>query len=199
MKATIYKITNTKNNMIYVGQTKQTLNKRFSDHVNHAFNSKRPNDIGCKLYQAMRENGITCFIIEAIEELDDTRYKIDQREIYWIATLNSTDPNIGYNVDKGGYVISDKCRKARISQLIGSKLEGRMLDIVRENGMKIAKAVCQYDVNTGELIGEYPSIIGASRATGCDRRTIQRQLSGESNIGTAHSISNLKYIWKYKE
>lgn len=29
MKATIYKITNTKNNMIYVGQTKQTLNKRF--------------------------------------------------------------------------------------------------------------------------------------------------------------------------
>ena len=199
MKATIYKITNTKNNMIYVGQTKQTLNKRFSDHVNHAFISKRPNDIGCKLYQAMRENGITCFIIEAIEELDDTRYKIDQREIYWIATLNSTDPNIGYNVDKGGHVISDKCRKARISQLIGSKLEGRMLDIVRENGMKIAKAVCQYDVNTGELIGEYPSIIGASRATGCDRRTIQRQLSGESNIGTAHSISNLKYIWKYKE
>lgn len=199
MKATIYKITNTKNNMIYVGQTKQTLNKRFSDHVNHAFNSKRPNDIGYKLYQAMRENGITCFIIEAIEELDDTRYKIDQREMYWIATLNSTDPNIGYNVDKGGHVISDKCRKARISQLIGSKLEGRMLDIVRENGMKIAKAVCQYDINTGELIGEYPSIIGASRATGCDRRTIQRQLSGESNIGTAHSISNLKYIWKYKE
>lgn len=199
MKATIYKITNAKNNMIYVGQTKQTLNKRFSDHVNHAFNSKRSNDIGCKLYQAMRENGITCFTIEAIEELDDTRYKIDQREIYWIATLNSTDPNVGYNVDKGGHVISDKCRKARISQLIGSKLEGKMLDIVRENGMKIAKAVCQYDVNTGELIGEYPSIIGASRATGCDRRTIQRQLSGESNIGTAHSISNLKYIWKYKE
>lgn len=65
--------------MIHVGQTKQTLNKRFSDHVNHAFNSKRPNDIGCELYQAMRENGITCFIIEAIEELDDTRYKIDQR------------------------------------------------------------------------------------------------------------------------
>lgn len=199
MKATIYKITNTKNNMIYVGQTKQTLTKRFSDHVNHAFNSKRPNDIGYKLYQAMRENGITCFSIEALEELDDTRYKIDQREIYWISVLNSTDSNIGYNVDKGGHVISDKCRKARISQLTGSKLEGKMLETVRENGMKMAKAVCQYDVNTGELIGEYPSIIGASRATGCDRRTIQRQLSGESNIGTAHSIGNLKYIWKYKE
>lgn len=199
MIATIYKITNTKNNMIYIGQTKQSLNKRFSDHVNHAFNSKRPNDLNCKLYQAMRENGITCFKIEPIEELDDTRYKIDQREIYWIATLNSTDPEIGYNVDKGGHIISEKCRKARISQLLGSKLEGKMLDIVRANGMKIAKAVCQYDVNTGELIGEYPSIIGASRATGCDRRTIQRQLTGESNTGTAHSLGNLKYIWKYKE
>jgi hypothetical protein len=63
----------------------------------------------------------------------------------------------------------------------------------------MSKKVCQYNVNTGELIAEYPSIIGASRDTGCDRRTIQRQLNGEANIGTPHSIGNLKYIWKYKE
>ena len=104
-----------------------------------------------------------------------------------------------YNTDKGGHVISEKCREARRQQLLGSKLTGSQLEIVRENGMKIAKAVYQYDPKTGELIGEYPSIIGASRSTGCDRRTIQRQLSGESNTGSAHSLGNLKYIWRYKE
>ena len=83
--------------------------------------------------------------------------------------------------------------------MLGSKLTGVQLERVRENGMKIAKAVCQYDPKTGELLGEYPSIIGASRATGCDRRTIQRQLSGEANTGSAHSLGNLKYIWRYKE
>ena len=47
-----------------------------------------------------------------------------------------------------------------------------------------------------ELLEEFT---GASRSTGCDRRTIQRQLSGESNTGSAHSLGNLKYIWRYKE
>ena len=70
---------------------------------------------------------------------------------------------------------------------------------IKGDGMKIAKAVCQYDVLTVELLGEYPSIISASRITGCDRRTIQRQLSGESNTGSPHSLGNLKYIWKYKQ
>jgi hypothetical protein len=195
----IYKITDITNNKIYIGQTSRSLEARFRDHKSKAVTSNRPNDLNCKLYQAMRKNGTDNFTIELLEEFDGTRFKADQQEIYWIATLNSTDPEIGYNTDKGGHVISEACRKARIKQLTGSKLEGERLEIVRANGMKKAKIVCQYDVKTGELIGEYPSIIGASRLTGCDRRTIQRQLKGEANTGTPHSISNLKYIWKYKE
>lgn len=198
MNAIIYKITNTKNNKIYIGQTKQSLNKRFKDHVNHAFNSERPNDLNCKLYIAMREEGINHFVIEELERVENTtRYFVDKKEIEWISKFDATNPEIGYNTDKGGHVISEKCRKARISQLLGSKLEGKQLEIVRENGMKIAKAVCQYDKQMN-LIAEYPSIIEASRKSGCDRRTIQRQLKGESGIGTPHSIGNLKYIWMYK-
>lgn len=198
MNAIIYKITNTKNNKIYIGQTKQPLNKRFKDHISHAFNSERPNDLNCKLYIAMREEGINHFIIEELESIENTtRYFADKKEIDWISKLDATNPEIGYNVDKGGHVISEKCRKARISQLLGSKLEGKQLETVRENGMKMAKSVCQYDKQMN-LIAEYPSIIEASRKSGCDRRTIQRQLKGESGIGTPHSISNLKYIWMYK-
>lgn len=199
MNAIIYKITNTKNNKIYVGQTKQPLNRRFKDHIRHAFNSDRPNDLNCKLYIAMREEGINHFIIEELEAFEaETRYAIDKKEIEWIAKLNSTDPEIGYNVDKGGHVISEKCRQARIRQMIGSKLEGKQLEVARENGMKWAKPVCQYD-KMMNLIAEYPSVIEASRKSGCDRRTIQRQLKGESNTGSAHSFGNIKFIWRYKE
>ena len=195
----IYKIVNRVNNKIYIGQTKREIFKRFSDHMSHALRSKRPKDINCSLYIAVREFKPENFSIELLEEFTGTRYQADKKEIEWIAKLDSCNPEIGYNIDKGGHVISEKCRKARVQQLLGSKLTGKQLDIVRENGMKIAKAVCQYDVLTGELLGEYPSIISASRITECDRRTIQRQLSGESNTGSPHSLGNLKYIWKYKQ
>lgn len=166
--------------------------------MSHAIKSKRPNDLNCELYKAVKEFKPENFSIELLEEFTGTRYQADKKEIEWISKLDSCNPEIGYNTDKGGHVISEKCREARRQQLLGSKLIGKQLEIVRENGMKFAKAICQYDVKTGELIGEYPSIIGASRITGCDRRTIQRQLSGEANIGTPHSLGNLKYIWKYK-
>lgn len=194
----IYKITDNTNNKIYIGQTTRDIKKRLSDHKSRSIRSTRPNDLNCILYQAMRQHGVDNFTIELIETVE-TRYQGDTREIYWIQELDATNPEKGYNKDKGGHIISEACRKARIQQLINSKLTGKQLEIARENGMKIAKSVCQYDVKTGELLGEYPSIIGASRATGCDRRAIQRQLKGESNIGTPHSIGNLKYIWKYKE
>lgn len=81
----------------------------------------------------------------------------------------------------------------------GDKLTGKMLEVARENGMKSAKSVYQIDKYTGEIIAEFPSIIEASRSTGCDRRAIQRQLKGEYGKLTPRSFSNLKYIWKYKE
>lgn len=58
----------------------------------------------------------------------------------------------------------------------------------------MSKKVCQYDVNTGELIAEYPSIIGASRETGCDRRTIQRQLKWRSKISELHILQEILSI-----
>lgn len=201
MTSNIYKITDLTNNKVYIGQTKRDIMKRYSEHISHAFVSKRPNDLSCSLYIAMREHGIQNFIPELLEVVYGSQKEIDVKEQEWIAKYDSINPEKGYNKDKGGHIISEACRKAAEKFLFksNSKLTGKMLENARENGMKIAKAVCQYDIYTGELIGEYPSIIGASRATGCDRRTIQRQLKGESNIGTPHSIGNLKYIWKYKE
>lgn len=193
----IYKITNTRNNKVYIGQTTRSVEERWKSHLRHAFCSNKKNDLNTKLYIMMREEGINHLTIEEIDRVIGTRYDGDCAEIKWIAEYESINPDKGYNTDKGRHVISEKCRQARINQMIGSKLKGKQLETVRENGMKLAKAVCQYDKNMN-LIGEYPSIIEASRQTGCDRRSIQRQLKGESGIGTPHSISNLKYIWMYK-
>lgn len=144
----------------------------------------------------MKNHDVKNFYIELIEEVDQSN--ADNREQFWIKELDSTNPDKGYNLDKGGHVISDKCREARRLQMLGSKLTGKALETARNNGMKIAKAVCQYNKNN-ELIAEFPSIIEATRITGIDRRGIQRQLQNPVDPNNSRAWSNTKYIWKYKE
>lgn len=65
----IYKITNIKNGKIYVGQTTQSLNRRLAQHIG---DSKRIYSKNRLLCQAIREDGKENFIIEKIEECEDT-------------------------------------------------------------------------------------------------------------------------------
>ena len=76
------------------------------------------------------------------------------------------------------------------------KLTDKQNQINRENGMKIAKAICQYD-KENNLIAQYPSIMEASRTTGCDRRSIQRQLQDPVDPSNGRAWNNAKFIWKY--
>lgn len=191
----IYKITDRTNNKIYIGQTKRDIYKRFGEHLSRV-TSNRKNDRACSLYIAMFNHGRENFYVELVEEVEDN--VADQREKYWIKEFDSINPDKGYNLDCGGHVISEACRKAQIALQIGKPVSERVAKLNKERGMKMAKTICQYSKN-GEFISEFPSIIEASRQTGCDRRSIQRQLKGEANIGTPHSFGNLKYIWKYKE
>lgn len=87
----IYKITNCLNGKIYVGQTNQTLKKRFQNHKSS--NSMLGRDI--------REYGEENFKIECIETCQ-TLDELDRREIFWIAKLNCKFPN-GYNRTDGGH------------------------------------------------------------------------------------------------
>lgn len=195
----IYKITDRTNNKVYVGQTKRDIYKRFAEHINKALHSERKNDKALALYIAINNHKPENFYVELLEKVEGTPKQVDEREIYWIAELDSTNPDKGYNLDKGGHVISEACRKAAEKHLFkaGSKLEGKILENARNNGYKVAKKVLQFSKD-GKLVAEYPSIIEASRATGCDRRSIQRQLNCSSEL-TPRAWSNLKYIWAYPE
>ena len=91
----IYKITNTLNDKVYIGQTIKTVQKRFTQHKN---NSNKEYFSQIVLYKAFNKYGIESFICEEIEEVPND--KLDEREKYWIEYYDSYFN--GYNSTLGG-------------------------------------------------------------------------------------------------
>lgn len=91
----IYKITNTLNNKIYIGQTIKSVEKRFQQHKN---NSNKPYFSQIVLYKAFNKYGIENFICEEIEQVENNL--LDEREKYWIEYYDSFFN--GYNSTLGG-------------------------------------------------------------------------------------------------
>lgn len=90
----IYHITNDVNDKLYVGQCSGTIDRRLLTHKRHARNK-----VNRCLYDAMNKYGVDRFSIHLIEEVPDRA--ADEREKFWIATLNTMMPN-GYNMTEGG-------------------------------------------------------------------------------------------------
>ena len=86
----VYKLTNTDNGKIYVGQTRFSVEKRFKEHA------KAPTLIG----DAIRKYGEEQFLIEVLENCE-TREEAYELEIFFIAKFDCMAPN-GYNLTKGG-------------------------------------------------------------------------------------------------
>ena len=86
----IYKITNLINNKVYIGQTINSLEKRFNRHKNDALN----NILDTHFARALREYGIDAFQAEVID-IADTQEELSQKEQYWIRHYNSVV--FGYN------------------------------------------------------------------------------------------------------
>lgn len=87
----IYLITNTVNGMNYVGQTIQKLSVCLRQHKNGKDQL---------IDKAIQKYGWENFTHEVLEE-NIPREMLDEREIFWIAKLNTKIPN-GYNLTDGG-------------------------------------------------------------------------------------------------
>ena len=95
----IYKITNIKNNKIYIGQTvKERPTDRYSQHRYLANHPECETSISY-LHRAMNSDGLDNFKFEVIEKIDNSL--LNEREQYWIKHLNCKVPN-GYNMTDGG-------------------------------------------------------------------------------------------------
>lgn len=97
----IYKITNRLNGKIYVGKTDRTLEQRWKEHktLGRNYDHHRANERS-HLHRAMKSDGIENFQIELIEQVETSC--VADREVYWIQELNSRNPQVGYNIQKGG-------------------------------------------------------------------------------------------------
>ena len=91
MYGVIYKITNLINGKSYVGQTVQPLKERIAQHRYHD-----------ELYvdHEIRKYGWKNFTVEILEECT-SHEQLNEREIFWIARLNTKHPG-GYNMTDGG-------------------------------------------------------------------------------------------------
>ena len=205
----IYKITNTKNNKIYIGKTTTCIQDRFSKHI---YESKNANVKGYSfiLHKAFRKYGIDNFIIEEVEEIDNSM--LNDREIYWINAYSSMIPN-GYNMTFGGegsvkinydlvYSLWDNGNSiAQIAKIVNhsiSQIRHILLDYnnfsVEANAQRTIdatkKKVGQYDKNTNELIKIHDSIKDAAAAVNVDRSCISRCCSGKKK-------SSRGFVWRF--
>lgn len=112
MYGVIYKVTNTVNGHIYIGQTKTALGKRWSKHCSDARSGA-----GWILAAAIRKHGQEAFTVEVVEECHD-KDALNAAEIAWILKLQPA-----YNACGGGGSLgshSDET-KAKISLRLKGK------------------------------------------------------------------------------
>lgn len=97
MQGFIYIITNTINGKQYVGQTIQSINKRFNRHCQY-YGSEAENRMAIKL--AIHKYGRKNFTIKVLEQCDVEL--LNEREIYYIEKFDTY--NSGYNSTRGGQI-----------------------------------------------------------------------------------------------
>lgn len=174
----VYKILNIVNNKLYIGSTTLGSGKRFKKHVADSLANKD----NYPIHQAIKEFGESNFKVDIIEfcnSLDE----MNEREAFYIATLGTTNPEIGYNRKSGGGV---RFQSEESKQKIGDIHRGKVSDK--------RKPILQYDGKTGEFIQEYVSLSSAENETGIVRGSIIRSL----NKKMIRPSKKNPYIWIYK-
>jgi len=92
----IYKVTNNINGKIYIGQTINSLDKRWKRHTWKCTINK----ISMAITKAISKYGKENFTIEEIDKADSIK-ELNEKEIHYIKLYNSLSPN-GYNLTTGG-------------------------------------------------------------------------------------------------
>lgn len=93
MKSGIYKITNTANGKVYVGQT-ENLGTRYGRHLYRIGRNEHHND---HLQNSFKKYGEDVFVYEVLEEIKDLSL-LDLREKYWIDYHGGINSDNTYNL-----------------------------------------------------------------------------------------------------
>lgn len=127
----IYKAVNLINNKIYIGQTINSLEYRQNQHHREAKYQKQNKRRNNYFHNAINKYGFDNFIFTKIDEAN-TQEELDKKERFWIAFYNSTDKNIGYNLDTGGISGGKKSLETRRKIGITTKLKWSNPEIAKK-------------------------------------------------------------------
>ena len=90
----VYKLTNLKNQKVYIGQAAD-ISERFKQHIKCGLGIDTPSNM---LYTAMIKDGVENFTFEVLEECERT--SLNDREKYYISFYRAQEH--GYNMSRGG-------------------------------------------------------------------------------------------------
>lgn len=140
----IYKITNTINKKIYIGQVyNKSVQDRFERHIREV-NPKHPIILDRAIYKYGKEN----FVCEQIDSANSLE-ELNQKEKYWIKYYNSTNRNIGYNLTDGGDG-GNTYKYKSVEEMNDIKNKISIANSGKNNGQ--SKQIKALNVNTKELI-----------------------------------------------
>ena len=210
----IYLIINKDNGHKYIGQTTQTLNKRWQQHIQAAL---RLND--APLYRAMRKYGNHKFMIREIDECDVEM--LDEKEQYWIEYYNTFESANGYNATSGGgrtvfseetkQKISEKAKDRERTEEEVSKIKstltekaktqpwGMLTDENRGNGKHCGIRIQSMNIETGEIKEWENSRTAAAEIAGYPKAASNILLSAKKGyIAYGHRWKLLEHKTKKK-
>lgn len=206
----IYMIKNLVNGKVYIGQTSQTLEKRFSQHL---YDSDVETKYHRPLYNAIRKYGKCNFSISLIEECDSS--SADEREQFWISTYGANG-EAGYNATIGGKMyepydcgqieslIRDGKTTKEIKKIVGC-CKDTVYRVARQSGIAITgrshdQPVVQMDLD-GNYLADFENVSAAARylkencSVTSDVKTMRKCISR-----CCHSENRTKaygYAWRY--
>lgn len=171
----IYKITNTIDGKIYIGQSIDIKHRRCC----HEYDLKNQRHKNPHLQRAYNKNpDAFVFEIECTCKEED----LNNLEVFYIQKYNSTDPSLGYNLDAGGGGqgrMSEETKKKLSQSKIGNqsmkgiKLSDEWKKHLSEAQPHKKKVEC---IETGEI---FDSFADAARKTGLNRTKIVSCCTGK--------------------
>ena len=171
----IYKITNTIDGKIYIGQSIDIKHRRCC----HEYDLRNQRHKNPHLQRAYNKNpDAFAFEIECTCKEED----LNNLEVFYIQKYNSTDPRLGYNLDAGGGGqgrMSEETKKKLSQSKIGNqsmkgiKLSDEWKKHLSEAQPHKKKVEC---IETGEI---FDSFADAARKTGLNRTKIVSCCTGK--------------------
>ena len=182
----IYKITNTLNNLAYIGYTRFSLNERWTQHYKTALKETKNR----KFYNAIRKYNKDVWAVEIIDEANNaTEAKL--KEIFYIEKHN-TYYN-GYNATKGGdgnnnIIMSTESNQARSQKLKGIKKSEET--IKKFKNRKQTEVTCQ-KISKSHLGKKKPWVKWTKDQ--CRKRGLTRRSITEQQYNLIHEYRKQNY------